>query len=163
MVAYSFQACFGPKIEANEKLQTVRADRKRHAYPGECLQLYQGMRTRHCRLIGVRRCLAVHPILIDVPGDLILVGLDYPLPAVETARYGLDGIDYKAVDLDLFSRLDGFVGWGAMKVFWSDEHEIAPGSFFKGVVICWASGASDPVEQSRVPDFDAALTEIGVR
>lgn len=48
MVAYSFQPIFAPVIVSGEKGQTIRAPRKRHARAGEALQLYSGMRTRHC-------------------------------------------------------------------------------------------------------------------
>jgi hypothetical protein len=46
VVAYSFRQQFRPPILAGTKRQTIRADRKRHARPGEQLQLYTGMRTR---------------------------------------------------------------------------------------------------------------------
>lgn len=39
MVAYSFRKRFGPPILAGTKAQTIRADRKRHARPGEEVQL----------------------------------------------------------------------------------------------------------------------------
>lgn len=45
MVAYSFQKRFVEPIRSGRKRQTIRADRKRHARPGEVLQLYSGMRT----------------------------------------------------------------------------------------------------------------------
>ncbi|MEJ0016825.1 MAG: ASCH domain-containing protein [Acetobacteraceae bacterium] len=47
MVAYSFKRDFAAPILAGIKRQTIRADRRRHARPGEVLQLYTGMRTKH--------------------------------------------------------------------------------------------------------------------
>lgn len=52
MVAYSFKRQFGPPILAGTKGGTIRNDRKRHARPGEELQLYHGMRTKSCTLIA---------------------------------------------------------------------------------------------------------------
>lgn len=49
MVAYSFQKMFAPQVEGLTKRQTVRANRKRHARPGEAVQLYTAMRTKYCR------------------------------------------------------------------------------------------------------------------
>ncbi|WP_292672606.1 hypothetical protein [Mesorhizobium sp.] len=66
MVAYSFKTMFGPQVSALMKRQTVRADRKRHARPGEPVQLYQGMRTRNCvKLVDPDPiCVRVRPIAI---------------------------------------------------------------------------------------------------
>ena len=67
MVAYSFKKRFGPPILAGAKAQTIRADRKRHARPGEFVQLFTGMRTRQCRRLGETPCLSVEPIRIELP------------------------------------------------------------------------------------------------
>lgn len=79
MVAYSFKAQFVEPIRAGlglptepqirPKRQTIRADRKRHARPGEELQLYRGMRTRQCFLIGRAACTEVTKIRIIDAGD----------------------------------------------------------------------------------------------
>ena len=62
---------------AGTKGGTIRAARKRsyyqkpgahrpagHARVGEELQLYTGMRTKHCRLIARKTCVAVEPITL---------------------------------------------------------------------------------------------------
>lgn len=67
MVALSFMPRFVPAIVAGTKLHTLRwprHGRSRHARPGELLQLYTGMRTRHCRRIGVVPCKAVVPLAL---------------------------------------------------------------------------------------------------
>lgn len=74
MVAYSFRAHFEAPIRAGTKAQTIRADRARHARAGEELQLYTGMRTQHCRLIGRAICMAVSPICINFAQERIEVG-----------------------------------------------------------------------------------------
>ncbi|MFK5597639.1 hypothetical protein ACFZ8E_11600 [Methylobacterium sp. HMF5984] len=55
MVAYSFKARFAAPILAGTKAQTIPAERtgrSRHARPGEQLQLFSGMRTKHCLRLG---------------------------------------------------------------------------------------------------------------
>lgn len=120
MVAYSFKPRFVESIRAGTKRQTIRADRKRHAHAGEELQLYTGMRTRQCQLIGHAPCLSVWPvtlILRETPG----VVLEY-----FRETYG---------DLDGFARADGFKDWGELAGFWATNH---PGvEIFDGVLIRW--------------------------
>jgi hypothetical protein len=122
MVAYSFKKQFVEPILAKTKRQTVRAGRKRHAHPGEPLQLYTGMRTKQCRLIGRAVCEIVTPITIDQRDHWIY----FPMTGVRytTAR-----------DLDFFARLDGFPDWHEMLAFWKKEHPTA--IVFSGVLIRW--------------------------
>lgn len=101
------------------KRQTIRADRKRHARAGEELQLYHGMRTRQCFLIGRATCTDVRGIHIQV--GLGIVSID----------------DYPAIrdDIDGFANDDGFADWAEMRGFWRVEH---PGvNNFRGVLIKW--------------------------
>lgn len=78
MVAYSFRQRFVapiqvglgtiehiPGTEYAPKRQTIRANRKRHARPGEELQLYCGMRTKGCFLIGRARCTSVSGVRLQ--------------------------------------------------------------------------------------------------
>ena len=120
MVAYNFKSQFVAPIMAGTKRQTIRADRKRHARPREPLQLYTGMRTRQCRLVGLAHCLAVEPISIDVDGQLIT------LPG---------GVLEGRATLDLFALADGFLDWPEMAQFWRDNHSGAP--VFSGVLVRW--------------------------
>lgn len=122
MVAYSFQDRFREPIFAGTKRQTIRAERKRHARVGEELQLYTGMRTRHCKLIGRATCEIASPITIDLRDHWI----DFPATGV---RYT------KARDLDFFARLDGFADWPDMLAFWRTAHENT--ILFSGVLIKW--------------------------
>jgi hypothetical protein len=126
MVAYSFKRQFVAPIKAGTKAQTIRADRKRHAREGEALQLYTGMRTRACQLIGRAVCAGVQPITIDARDRPVIV-----LPDRELRP--LAGIDD-------FARLDGFEDWQAMRRFWEEYH---PGSStFSGVLITWRDFAN---------------------
>jgi hypothetical protein len=125
MVAYSFKARFAPPIIAGTKRQTIRADRRRHARPGEEVQLYTGMRTKSCRLIGRATCDSVVPIRLDFMGwGAIEVG----------GHVGLTGAHH----LDGFARDDGFESWEELKQFWSVAHPVAyAAGAFSGVRVRW--------------------------
>lgn len=122
MVAYSFKQQFVAPILSGAKCQTIRADRKRHVMAGEETQLYTGMRTKQCRLIGRATCIGTVPVTINLTANFVTVG----------------GAVYKGwADLDAFARHDGFEDWLAMRGFWHDNH---PGiKIFSGVLIRWAS------------------------
>lgn len=66
MVAYNFQKRFSHLVEYGQKRQTIRPERKRHAKTGEFLQLYTGMRSKHCRKLVTPDpvCLGVTKILL---------------------------------------------------------------------------------------------------
>lgn len=109
------------------KRQTIRAiGKRRHARPGEVIQLYTAMRTKQCRKLGDAICKSVEPIRISVDGNQVVLK--------ERGRI-LDG-----GALDEFARSDGFAGWAEMKKFWQDEHgamvRLGPWS---GVLIQWGA------------------------
>lgn len=142
MVAYSFQQQFvapillglgradeieGPR-PSRAKRQTIRAiGRRRHARPGDMLQLYTGMRTRSCKSIGVAKCTQVLRIKI--------------------AANAADGAGYVEIDgekpivgrrlLDEFARSDGFSNWTAMCAFWRERHKEKRLGPFVGLIIRW--------------------------
>ena len=119
MVAYSFKAQFRAPILTGTKRQTIRADRKRHARPGEQVQLYTGMRTRGCSLIGTAVCAIVLPVRVGVRDRFVAIGSNFILPDA----------------LDGFARDDGFADWLAMAAFWRAEHPDQ--HWFIGVLIAW--------------------------
>lgn len=99
MVAYGFKSFFAGQIADGVKCQTVRGDRRRHAHPGEDIQLYVGMRTRNCRkIIADPRCICVLPIVIEST-DLIDAGIAY----IE-----INGRPLHRDEIEEFARLDGF-------------------------------------------------------
>ncbi len=121
MVAYSFRPRFAALIESAAKTQTIRGPRRRHALPGERLQLYTGMRTRHCRkLLPDQVCASVDPILL------------WP----ENGRWFafLGRADPIAVD-DAFAQRDGFTDAADFASWWSQAHGVRR---FSGVLIRWA-------------------------
>lgn len=142
MVAYSFKSQFVAPIRSGAKCQTVRADRKRHAQPGERMQLYTGMRTKACaRIRPDVLCLAVHGIEICTSRLLTegghLTGL---------ASIAINGIPLDAGEIEWFARLDGFdpafapgiwsirTARAGMGNFWLKEHGEGR---FAGVLIQW--------------------------
>jgi hypothetical protein len=138
MVAYSFKARFAEPILAGTKLHTVRAPRKRHARPGEGLQLYTGMRTRQCKLIARKTCAAVLAVIICPQDDWVAVQDLYPWPGIapEWALPTRRKLTY--VDVQDFARRDGFKDWEEMRAFWREEHpETRDQSTFEGVLIGW--------------------------
>lgn len=130
MVAYSFKARFAAPILAGTKTQTIRADRRRHARPGEELQLYTGMRTKQCKLIRVARCVSVSDVRLRFGDDAMVA---------EKAGSSWGDAHYVARSpkhLDAFAMDDGFTNWADMRAFWAKEH---PGTEeFEGVLIRWA-------------------------
>src|ERR1700677_2202241 len=98
MVAYSFKQQFVEPIRAGLKRQTVRPHRKRHARPGEELQLYSGMRTPSCFLIGRALCVRVREITLEVYGNSLNIFIEGKLLPGEKKT-------------NEFARADGFADW----------------------------------------------------
>lgn len=133
MVAYSFKRNFGPAIKrglmpgtilAGMKRQTIRADRRRHARPGEVVQLYHGMRTKQCELIGRVRCVDVKMIEIHFAKR----------HRRDWIRLGGTKID-RPGSLHSFAQHDGFQCWPDLRSFWKENHPQV--DVFKGVIIFW--------------------------
>ncbi|WP_432736509.1 hypothetical protein [Maridesulfovibrio sp. FT414] len=121
MVAYNFKDEFAGKVESGMKRQTIRAHRKRHARPGERLQLYSRMRRKDCRKLvhPDPQCVSVEPIHISmVDGTL----------AVQVNGRDLDE-DWRT---DL-ARADGFESDQEMGLFFKSAHGLP----FSGVLIRW--------------------------
>lgn len=123
MVAYSFKKQFAPKILDGTKRGTIRAERKRHARPGEPLQLYTGMRTKACHLIARATCASIEPIYIRPE-----------LGGYVTLPFRGEKISDRLA-LNDFARADGFEGWTDMIEFWLREHPNT--ETFSGVHITW--------------------------
>ncbi|WP_333822833.1 hypothetical protein [Pinisolibacter sp.] len=140
MVAYSFNPRFEAPILSGAKSGTIRAiGRRRHARPGETLQLYVGQRTQHCRLLGKAFCSSVDPIRITVIHWL-------GQPSLRTVYFGRQGEIFShsiggRIALDDFARGDGFTDSAEMARFWWTTHrELIVDSeiLFDGVWVRWA-------------------------
>lgn len=133
MVAYSFASQFVEPVATLKKRQTVRGFRKRHARPGEELQLFTAMRTKHCRKI-----LTPDPICLDVRHIVIDLAPRNPKLIV---LIEIDGIALDDAAIEAFAVADGFGSDrpGAcprfrMGRFWLQNHHAGA---FEGVVIRW--------------------------
>lgn len=136
MVAYSFAPQFVAPIEARTKLQTVRGNRRRHARPGEPVQLYTAMRTKYCRKI-----VDVDPVCIRLWDIRIAVD------ASERRVIGaitLEGALLDHAEMEAFAQADGFVADAQasalrrMGEFWLKAHAPLGNEFlFEGVCVRW--------------------------
>lgn len=145
MVAYSFKRRFVNPIRAGLELKaepegawttyvpnyirpkrhTIRTDRARHARPGEVVQLYCGMRTKNCFLIGEGRCTDTQRITIHFRKRR----------NSDWMRCAFFGKVDRPDALDRFARSDGFQDWAELRQFWRDNH---PGvDDFSGIIIFW--------------------------
>lgn len=133
MVAYSFKQRFVQPIRVGlssvslsfdcpPKRQTIRAHgKRRHARPGETLQLYRGMRTRQCFKIGDARCTDVKSITIKFDDVVFWIYLE------RERRLSM-------AEAEAFARCDGFASVADMQQFWIGEHGYGK---FDGVVVEW--------------------------
>lgn len=126
MVAYSFRKQFDEPILSWAKRQTIRGHRKRHARPGEAVQLYVGMRTKYCR-----KLISPDPVCTSVE----TIRMDIPASGVGSFRIGEGG---ESLLTDEFAIADGFADAGEMTDFWRKEHGVGP---FEGVLIRWEQAA----------------------
>ena len=108
------------------KRQTIRAHgKRRHARPGDELQLYCGMRTKGCFLIGRARCVAVENLTLwHGTGDLKL-----------DLTVMLGGKLLGPRQLAAFARGDGFTDAADMARFWNEEHGAR--AKWQGIVVRW--------------------------
>jgi len=137
MVAYSFKSFFAPKILDGTKRQTIRAvGRRRHALPGEEIQLYTGLRTQWCKLIARATCEDARGIDIefDVAADIARIYLGLSL-----GIKGNRSVFSERPDLDRFAMSDGFNDWHEMRQFMIKHHgdKKVRRMKFEGVLITW--------------------------
>lgn len=112
------------------KRHTIRANGKRPPpRPGQELQLYCGMRTKGCFLIGRARCVRVRPIVLMLHAHLIII-------CPRKVRRSAAEVKLSTVgELHDFARSDGFENFAAMVEFWKVEH--ANTTRFEGQLIEW--------------------------
>lgn len=126
MVAYSFNRRFIAGIEQGAKRQTIRAEgNRRHARPGEPVQIYTGMRTRHARKII--------PDVVCVGVDKVEIVVSGAAPA-NIAAIVINGVPLPRVAFNRFAIADGFTGIADFGAYWFDVH--GEGRFL-GVMIRW--------------------------
>ncbi len=123
MVAFSFQKRFVAPILSGQKAQTIRRTLRRGTRPGCELQIYTGMRTKYCRLIGRATAVSVVPIWMHFDCDVVF----FPgVPDSSTPETP-----------DQFARDDGFKDWLELKKFWAKQHPDVV--TFDGWLIAWGN------------------------
>jgi hypothetical protein len=126
MVAYNFKSAFHERLIDGTKRQTVRHQGgRRHARPGEPVQIYTGMRTKHARkLIDDPLCLGIDSIVIQVGrrAEDCVAGIE------------INGIPLSRAEMATFAVADGFDGLAQFGRFWLMTHGEGQ---FEGVVIRW--------------------------
>ena len=125
MVAYSFKKQFAEPIDLGTKTHTIRANgKRRHARPGETLQLYMSMRTKQCRKLKETPCTASAQVRLYL--------------AAGRFRIVLDGAVLDVPQSEAFARRDGFPSLRDMAAYWQKEHPAL--DVFQGTVTSWAEG-----------------------
>ena len=133
MVAFNFKEEFAPKIEAGEKISTIRKTARCKA--GDKMQLYTGQRTKNSRKIAEKTCIAVVKICID--RDTIWSfperrSEDKPLPVPNRRLHEMEGFMNAKEMVDFFEDHYGlpFIGYWHV---WEDQKEkISPEIHDKG-------------------------------
>jgi len=96
---------------------------RRHARPGEELQLYFGMRTKSVKLIGNARCIETKPVLLEFVAGICIATVDGEL--------------YGPRKMRAFAQADGFESPAGMAAFWRKENGTRDGDRWSGVLIRW--------------------------
>lgn len=133
MVAYSFQTRFIEPLRLKVKRQTIRLFRKRHARPGEGVQMFTGPRMRPLRL-GAGICAGAYDVRLDFKATSPSVTLDGAIV------YDTDEALNEFAVRDGFSPPERFADqispWEYMARFWRLTHPDHP--VFQGVLIDWS-------------------------
>jgi hypothetical protein len=139
MVAYSFKKRFADPIRVGlglvkmcppsdlprAKTQTIRAiGKRRHARPGETIQIYVGMRSIDCEKLGDARCKSVDPVTLFIGPRPGFLGVNIAGEYFCSPRRTLE-----------FAQADGFDSVEAMIAFWDTEHPAI--TEFHGLLIRW--------------------------
>lgn len=124
MPALNFEKRFAEMVRSGEKLQTIRAQRKRPICEGDTLYLKNGMRTKACEALGTGTCtrirwIVIHRDLFGMAGDL----------------RGMFGVNHQSMPNQLlrFARADGFAGWADLTEWFDRKHGLP----FSGTLIEW--------------------------
>ena len=119
MVAYSFNTAFVRHVEDRSKRQTIRLPRKRHARPGEDVQLFTGMRTKRCRkIIPDPVCVGIDEVRFD-----LREASGIPSEIARTVRLDVNGIPIIGQAADTYAYDDGFRGVPSME---GDPRRVGP-------------------------------------
>lgn len=133
MVAYSFNRRFVGPIRIGDKTHTLRNARRRHAKVGETLQLYAGMRTKHCEPIATATCDRFRGIYLKFS---IYQSFDvFDVMEREPGVWRRVGKLRPIGDADAFARSDGFTDIDDMGRWWLETHGVTS---WEGFLIGWS-------------------------
>lgn len=122
MPAYNFQKRFAPLVQSGQKRQTIRAlGKRRHARPGEPLQLYTGQRSKACR-----KLISPDPVCLSTAKIEMTVERGF-------FEAFLDGRLLNTEDLAGIARADGFDDVPHMVGWFVQTHGLP----FEGILIKW--------------------------
>ena len=127
MPALNFKAQFAPAVEAGQKLQTIRLQRKRPIKAGDTLHLFTGQRTKACRRLGITRCESAEPIEIH-PGHI-----------------SVSGCVLSVTEREELARADGFDNLSRFYDFFIEQYGIP----FSGALIKWSAQPAHPADATR--------------
>ena len=126
MVAYNFRAEYAEKVRTRAKRRTIRAyGKRRHARPGDMLQLYTGMRTKRCEKLLEVPCRSTSHVAM-LPDKVVVV-------PISQQRDGQIVYIVRRGELDEFAHLDGLENWMSMRELFEQMH----GWPFGGLMIQW--------------------------
>lgn len=132
MVAYSFKPQFEAALRSGDKAQTIRAlGKRRHARPGEMVQIYVGMRTANCRLLFQSECIEAVPIIVQPFFGLDKCEPNRPYLFTPAHKVILNGQALSIDEIHHLALADGFPDRHAFYQFFEDRLP------FEGVLIRW--------------------------
>ncbi len=112
MTAYGFKEQFVEPLRAGTKIGTIRANgKRRHARPGDDVQLYCGMRRPGC--------FKIRPDVICQRVNEIEI---HPAPLGYAWVRSNGVLIHTSSELDEFAVADGFFAFEQMVEFWDREH-----------------------------------------
>lgn len=120
MVSFSFQPEFVPLIENGQKIQTIRKTRR--CDDGDKMHLYTGLRTKQCKLIAIKKAVAVENVIIEPRG--IIVGTPPCMMLLDP------------INSDMFAMRDGFLNFMRLYDWFLNQYQQ---EVFHGFVHRWAA------------------------
>lgn len=115
MPSFNFQKQFGLAVSSGLKCTTIRPQRKNPIIEGQTAHLFTGLRTKHCKKIGVGKITLVREITIKERA-IIVDGQALYKPSCD-----------KLAQTDGFENAEGLVAWFKKQY----------GLPFKGILIEW--------------------------
>ena len=118
MVAYNFQPQFEGDLVAGRKTSTIRPKgKRRHAQPGELVQIYVGQRTPNCRKLVEAPCLAAKPIEIH-ENAVFVAGRHMAVPEYYDRLAEIEGFSSFGNLQAWFDRQNGLPARGLVQITW---------------------------------------------